>query len=92
MICVVEGKQFINGTNKETGMPYKACNLSFSREPYAVENYVAGSRICKTEFIRYDVGSQLEKTLHEVPIGTEIDLVYIQRGRYNIVADVIISK
>ena len=92
MIANIVGKNFVKGVSKTTNEPYLACNCCFKRKPYAVEGYTNGSVVAFSEFVKYTSGSDLEKRLHEIPIGSEVDIVYITRGRYQVVADIIPSK
>lgn len=89
MIAILRGIRLIDYVSKKDDQRKQGIELHCERKPYPGEPYVEGSDVVFTEYIPMNENnSQFVNRIKALPIMTEIDLVYVQNGRFSNLVDV----
>lgn len=90
LIAVLRGIKKVKYTKKDTGELKEGLELHCERPPYPNEPFVPGSDVVFTEYwaITEQNSKALAETILKWEIGSKIDLIYVQNGRFSNLVDV----
>lgn len=93
MICILRGIKRVDYVSKKDNERKQGIELHCERKPYPSEPFTPGSDVVFTEYLPFtDQSAALCNSVLQFPIMSEIDLVYIQNGKYSNLVDVHLSK
>lgn len=93
MQCILLGLKKVDYIKKGSDERKQGLELHCIRDPYPAEGYTNDSKVCFTEY--FPISSSSAALANEIlkwPLGSVIDLVYIQNGRYSNLVDVTLYK
>lgn len=89
MRAILRGIRKVEYTKQDTKEFRRGIELHCERKPYPTEPFVPGSDVVFTEYLRIDENSEaLCAEILKIPIGSVVDLQYVQNGRYASLVDV----
>ncbi|MCH5197915.1 MAG: hypothetical protein J1E34_03315 [Oscillospiraceae bacterium] len=89
MNCTLMGIKKIDYTNRATGELKSGLELHCERKPFPTENFLPGSSVCFTQYLANNANtSDLVAKVLNIPLMSEISLVFVQNGRYSTFVDV----
>lgn len=88
MMAILRGIKVVE--YPKNGEMKRGIELHCERKPYPSEGFIAGSDVVFTEYvsIRDEASEQFAKRIKDFEIGSKIELVYVQMGRYSTLVDV----
>lgn len=93
MLCTLYGIKRVDYQKRDTGERKQGLELHCCRSPYPTEGFTADSVVCFTEYLPINESSaSLANEILKWPLGSKIDLVYIQSGRFSSLIDVTLYK
>lgn len=93
MDAVLYGIKNVEYTKRDTGEHKEGIELHLLRKTYPQENFIPGSAVVFTEYLPLTANSrgQIDE-IKKFPMGSIVNLVYVQNGRYSNLVEVTLSK